>query len=92
MKNHKIHFNKEQISDRVIRRALYWMSDSCGWLLNDDQESWIVTLDEKAEPKDVQTLHRLINDQILREKIDIETGGLRRSIVRKVLTSIERTV
>lgn len=89
--DHKIILLKTTYSENVIRKALYWMSATTTWLLEEDESHWIVVLTIKNEG-DTGKFNRLLNDQVLREKIDNETGMARRSIIKKVLNSLESSL
>lgn len=82
---------KADYSEECIRKALYWFSAFNLWELTESPLKWTVNIvdhDDKSEAN----LHRLLNDQKLRERIDIETASIRRSIVRKVLSSLETSL
>ena len=88
----KIKLDKSAHSENVVRKSLYWFSQYCDWSLTYDSSDWIVQFpDDNAVFLEGQ-LCRLINDQILRERIDSETLGLRRSIIKKALTDIDEAL
>lgn len=91
MADHHLSLNKEKYSEMVVRKALYWFSSQFEWALDDNDSDWIVKVYDancKCEP----LFYRLLNDQVLRHKIDTETQGLRKKIIKKVLEDIEKTV
>jgi His-Xaa-Ser system protein HxsD len=79
-------FKKDKYDEQLIRRALYWLSAHCEWTLDEDENSWLVHYDGDTELRTV--LHRLVNDQILRQKIDRSTANLRERIIRKVFKEL----
>lgn len=91
--NTEILFNKTTHSEMVIRKALYWLSSYTKWELSETGSCWVVlipTTDNAVKSR--QELHRLINDQILREKITLQTQNIRKSIITKVLHDIEESL
>ena len=84
MKEAKI--DKDACQEMVIRKALYWLSKECDWVLEKTDTSWVVKYEseDNLEP----LINRLINDQILRNRIDKNTGHLREKIIHKVLSDI----
>lgn len=79
-------FDKDACREVVIRKALYWLGKECDWVLDKTDTSWVVKYDsgKNLEP----LISRLINDQILRDNIDRNTGHLREKIIHKVLSDI----
>lgn len=82
---------KEKFSENVVRKALYWFSQYCLWQLKERDTEWLIYIENEMVDSKFH-FDRLLNDQLLREKIDIQTADLRRSIVRKVLSGIENTL
>ena len=77
---------KSTCEELIIRKALYWLSKECDWVLEETDVSWVVKYDSKDNLKPL--ISRLINDQILRNDIDRNTGHLREKIIHKVLSDI----
>ena len=77
---------KSTCEELIIRKALYWLSKECEWVLEETDVSWVVKYDSKDNLKSL--ISRLINDQILRDNIDRNTGHLREKIIHKVLSDI----
>jgi His-Xaa-Ser system protein HxsD len=78
-------------SEQVVRKSLYWLSELSGWELSDDAASWIVNLhSDSAEA--TTTLHRLLNDFLLRESIDRTTKGLRARVISAALKKLGKGV
>lgn len=89
--NYQFHYKKKNYSEEVIRRALYWLSRDCEWLLDDADEDWKIEIitDENDDEKQIKAeLDRLINDYVLREKIDKKTKSMRFKIVHAALSRI----
>ena len=78
--------DKNTCEELIIRKALYWLSKECEWVLEETDASWVVKYDSKDNLKPL--ISRLINDQILRNDIDRNTGHLREKIIHKVLSDI----
>jgi His-Xaa-Ser system protein HxsD len=78
--------DKDACQEIVLRKALYWLSKECDWVLDKTDTSWVVKYEseDNLEP----LINRLINDQILRNDIDRNTGHLREKIIHKVLSDI----
>ena len=78
--------NIDTCEEIIIRKALYGLSRDCEWVLDKTDTSWVVKYDseDNLEP----LISRLINDQILRDNIDKNTGHLREKIILKVLSDI----
>ena len=77
---------KSTCEELIIRKALYWLSKECEWVLEETDASWVVKYDSKDNLKPL--ISRLINDQILRDNIDRNTGHLRENIIHNVLSDI----
>lgn len=91
MTNHNIVLLKNSYSEDVIRKSLYWLSAKTSWELEQDLDNWIISL-EINSTHNIREFNRLLNDQVLREMIDKETGMIRRSIIRKVLNSLDSSL
>lgn len=77
-------FKKEDYSENVLRKALYWCSQYFPWEIEDKGDTWLVTVPEDNE-QDIHHLHRFLNDFKLREQIDVETGHLRKKVIEVTL-------
>ena len=82
----KIVLPKADYSETVVRKTLYWMSEVCHWQLDSVDEDWVVYLD--AGNDGLGEFHRILNDFILREKLDVETKNLRMEIINAALTRL----
>lgn len=82
-----VNLPKVDFSESVVRKALYWMTEEFAWKLDQDRECWIVTVSSSEQNMEIcrQTLDRLLNDFLLREKLDAKTKGLREKIVLSAL-------
>lgn len=88
MKN-KIIFSKLSYSEKVLRKALYWLSEDCCWELNETDDNWLVLVHEESEEMfNTAELNRLINDFKLRELLDIETKELRINLIKSAFQKI----
>ena len=74
---------KANISESVIRKALYWASESIDWQLESSSDHWRISWTGYASDK--AQLDRLINDFLLREQLDQRTGDLRRHAIEAAL-------
>lgn len=80
-------FSKESLSEKVLRKALYWLSESGGWELSEDSDQFKVVL---AEDSLTEELNRLVNDFKLREELDIRTSNARENVVMAALKRLTR--
>ena len=75
-------FEKDKYTEAVIRKSLYWLSEKCKWKLNDCSSTWEVEIHISEDlESNIYEFHRLLNDFLLREKLDIETGALRKKVI-----------
>lgn len=74
---------EDSVSEAVIRKALYWASESIDWQLESIPGHWSVSWIGVAADK--AQLDRLVNDFLLREKLDRETGTMRRNAIDAAL-------
>ena len=79
------------ISETVLRKALYWCSPFGAWTLQNNKDSWVINVTDPS-PEFEFNLHRHINDFVLREKIDSETGSLRQKIIVAALKGVLKHV
>ena len=82
----KVLIKKTTCKELILRKALYWLSKECEWVLDTTDTNWVVKYDSKDNLEPL--ISRLINDQILRNNIDKNTGHLREKIIHKVLSDI----
>lgn len=85
----KLLFSKKGYSEQVIRKSLYWLSEHAEWGLSECDENWEISI-LKGDDAAVAALNRLLNDFLLREKIDNETLGMRKEIVKGALVGLAR--
>lgn len=81
-----IEFQKSKYPEIVVRKALYWLSEYASWKLDESNESWMVTLPENDDTE--FHFHRLLNDFLLRDKIDVNTKRLRQTIIEQALIKV----
>lgn len=81
-------FAKAQVSEPVLRKALYWLSEQTDWQLDDAGEEFQVTL---SSPEAAAELHRLVNDFVLRETLDRKTGQARERVIAAALDRLSRS-
>lgn len=83
----EIKLDKINYSQWVIRNSLYWMTSYTRWTLEEIDNQWKITFENNNE-SNLFEFNKLINDYILREKIELKTGKVKESIISKVLVSI----
>lgn len=81
-------FAKTTNSEWVLRNSLYWMSAVTRWKLDEDELNWIVSFESFNDEVKFE-FQRLLNDYKLREKLQVQTGHARTSIIDSVLRSID---
>lgn len=85
----ELKFKKRSYSENVVRQALYWMSHISSWQLTDNDAEWIIEFNKNSTDV-VHEFNRLLNDYLLREKLDKKTRIIRETITLAVLESVER--
>jgi hypothetical protein len=89
----KITLQKSNYSETVLRKSLYWLSSDAEWILEESLENWVIVITNNKNNIDIESkFHRLVNDQILREKISIKSKNSREHIISKVLQDIEESL
>ena len=84
-----IRLSKVCYSELVVRKALYWWSEHSDWELDFDEESWIITFSTNNNISESKPhFYRILNDFVLREKLDEQTQHLRLKIVKSALDAI----
>lgn len=83
---------REGVSETVLRKALYWLTEACEWELEEGQGHWQVTLRGGQDgPNSCRAeFDRLLNDFLLRERLDQKTGHLREQITLAALKGLVR--
>ena len=82
---------KSEFSNTVVRKALYWISESATWSIKDVDEKYIIDIKpiEVSNSSFIEDeFHRLLNDFYLRERIDKSNKGLRKEIIKQALTKV----
>jgi len=83
--------SKNKYSESVVRKALYWCSEYGAWALEDDEEHWNIKYDENNAAF-IEQLNRHLNDFLLREELERQTGGVRRQIIDSALKAVLKHV
>lgn len=78
---------KADYSEWVVRNALYWLSPTSSWILEEEKEAWLVQLEFNSFEVSAE-LNRLLNDYVLREQIMAKTQHIRESIAGEVLKAV----
>ena len=78
---------KKQYSESVIRKSLYWLSDEFSWELDEDEDAWIICFELDSQAAAYE-LNRLLNDFLLREQLDQQTGAERQAVILSALKRI----
>lgn len=82
----KVRLKKNNYPEVVIRKSVYSMTTFCKWELEESRGEWIITLNSEASIK--KDFDRILNDNILRFKIDEKTLYLREEIIKKSLQKV----
>ncbi len=80
--------DKSRHSEWVVRNALYWLSATTRWQMDETDTQWIIRLESPSADNSFE-LERLLNDYVLREKIMQRTAGIRDAIAVSVLEGIQ---
>lgn len=82
-----IRLSKSSYSEQSVRKALYWLSEHYRWKLDEDGDSWNIDFIVEEKEFDVckSEFDRLLNDFVLREKLDKNTKHLRQKIIASSL-------
>ena len=88
----KLLLQKQQYSELVLRKALYWLQPQYQWILEDNETEWVIIANcHEEEFLNFQSeLNRLLNDYVLREKVDSNTEELKLAIIRKALKDLSQ--
>ena len=85
-------YQKENVSEIALRKALYWMPSSTVWSLNDQGNIWEVFFENDREANECNKIkyqfEKLLNDYVLREVLDSKTNALKHAIIRKSLKDL----
>jgi His-Xaa-Ser system protein HxsD len=79
--------SKIDYSEWVIRKSLYWCSPEGDWTLTSVDNMWIINVHNPSHGFEF-TLHRHLNDFLLRERLDLKTGNLREAIIKTSLSAV----
>ncbi|TBW49536.1 His-Xaa-Ser system protein HxsD [Marinobacter halodurans] len=83
------YLDKERYSEWVVRQALYWLTPTTRWRLDETENQWAVALDDDSYSAQAE-LDRLLNDFLLRERIGRRTETTRSAIADAVIRSIQQ--
>lgn len=83
----EIYLSKMLYSQMVVRNSLYWCSPEGEWLLQETDENWIVQLNGHSALFET-TLHRHLNDFVLRETLEEKTRVKKEKIILAALTAV----
>ena len=86
----EISLSKSDYSENVIRKSLYWLSEFTPWSLEASNNMWVVKLNcSDSEIFIIKSkLDELLNDNLLRERLDLESKHIRKKIIKSVLTKV----
>ncbi|WP_417579027.1 hypothetical protein [Nitrincola sp.] len=83
-----IEFYKTELSEWVLRNALYWISPFSAWTLDETPSTWIVGLE--VDSNEVRSeLNRLINDYALRESLKREFYKPKAQLIQLVIDQLQ---
>lgn len=82
-----IRLPKVSYSEIVVRKALYWCDPSFMWVLESHEENWIISVEQPATSFEA-TLHKHLNDFLLRERLDAQTRSLREELINASLRAV----
>ncbi|HCV01583.1 MAG TPA: His-Xaa-Ser system protein HxsD [Pseudoalteromonas sp.] len=88
----KLLFKKQQYSEVVLRKALYWLQHQYQWALEDNENEWLIKV--SCDGNDFihfqSELNKLLNDYSLRDKLNSNTEDLKLAIIRKALKDLSQ--
>ena len=82
---------QDYYSETVVRKSLYWCDPSISWTLEAREGHWVVSVEQPA-PTFETTLHKILNDFLLRERLDAQTRSLREELIKASLHAVMRNV
>jgi len=88
----QLSIKKDQYSELVIRKALYWIKAQYQWSIEEYSDHWLIIFicDEENFIHCKSELNKLLNDYSLREKLDSNTDELKIAIIRKALKDLSK--
>lgn len=87
----KLRLAKQDIPEEVLRKTLYWVSEHCNWYLDQDESHWTVELLTTGDTCKTcrSEFDRLLNDFLLRDRLDRRTKNLRSRIIEEALRGLD---
>ena len=71
----------------VVRKALYWCDPFSMWILESHEENWVISV-KQPDTNFEATLHKHLNDFLLRERLDVQTRSLREELISASLRAV----
>lgn len=86
--------SKDNYTENVIRKSLYWMSEYTEWSMNENEKYWIIQFfNHDTSSNRVESIFdRILNDFTLREILDKSTKNMRLKIVSAALNKLAENV
>jgi His-Xaa-Ser system protein HxsD len=82
---------QDRHSESVVRKSLYWCDPEALWTLESRDGIWVISVEEPA-PAFEASLHKHLNDFLLRERLDLQTRPLREELINASLQAVIRNV
>lgn len=82
-----IRLSQDNYSEAVLRKSLYWSDPDTSWMLGVHEGFWVISVEEPVQSFEA-TLHRYLNDFLLREKLDVRTRSLREDLIKASLHAV----
>lgn len=82
---------QDSYSEVVVRKSLYWCDPEALWTLEPCEGYWVISVENPA-PTFEASLHKHLNDFLLRERLDLRTGSLRDDLIKASLLAVMANV
>ena len=82
---------QDRYSESVVRKSLYWCDPEALWTLDSHEGFWVISV-EQPTPSFEASLHKHLNDFLLRERLDVQTRPLREELINASLQAVIRNV
>jgi His-Xaa-Ser system protein HxsD len=86
-----IKLTKDSHSEAVVRKSLYWCDPEHLWTLESLDNEWVISVKQPASNFEC-TLHKHLNDFLLRERLDAKTLSIRDDLIHASLQAVIRNV